>query len=268
LTGGRLETGEPVVYGRTPLVEQLAREWRACSAKNTLPSRIVLANVAGPGVLDAIYAWRDKALEGDEAVKERVTVSIENVVACAGAYGVKNAYLQPETLGADRWAALVAARHHLRGDACVIGCGTALTIDILNSDGEHQGGMIAPGWKMMENSLVTNTNGIISTESEIPDLLGKTTGQAVQAGVTAACAGAIAYFVQRCQQDMGVTLNCVVTGGAAPLLLPRVQLLTPLFSKSVGKFQHDPEWVLKGLAVIAEAPLENTGHTTGSGVTL
>ena len=248
---GRLETGDTVVYQWTSLEQQLTEAWQSFQKKNSTPAKIILANVAGQRVFDAL----GKIL----GIKETGGVTIENVVAQAGAYGVTNAYQQPERLGADRWAALVAARHHMRGDVCIIDCGTTLTVDILTAEGEHTGGTIAPGWEMMESSLVINTNGITSGESEVPDLLGQSTQQAVQAGISAACVGAVEHIVRRYQDARGRTLNCVVTGGAAPLLLPKL-----VSSKFDCIFQHEPDWVLKGLAVISGNPLgEVLANTPG-----
>lgn len=246
-SNGRLEIGDPVVYQWSSLVNQLTEAWQFFPKKNISVTKIILSNVAGQQVVDALNLWREKALP----VKKAGEVAIETVVAQASAYGVINAYQQPEGLGADRWAALVAARHYIKGDACVIDCGTALTVDILTADGEHAGGIIAPGWEMMKSSLVINTKGIASGKSETLELLGQTTQQAVQAGVSAACVGAVEYTLQRYQEKVGVTLSCVVTGGAAQLLLPK--LLSSKFGSAV---HHEPAWVLKGLAVLSGSPVE------------
>ncbi len=252
---GQLEAGEPVVYQWSSLDQQLTAAWQSFANRKPGLTKIILANVAGQRVLDSVGRWRDTAL----AVKETGEVTIEIVTAQANAHGVINAYRQPETLGADRWAALVAARHHVEGAACIVDCGTALTIDILMADGKHAGGIIAPGWEMMESSLVTNAKDITSGESEVPDLLGQTTQQGVQAGISAACAGAVEYIVQRFQNEKSKKLTCIVTGGAAPLLLPKL-----LYPDSTGIFQHEPDWVLKGLAVLSGNPVgETLANTAG-----
>ena len=260
---GSLDTGNPVVYQRSSLVDQLTEAWQFFAKENISLSRIILSNVAGQQVFDALCQWRDKAL----VVKEAGEVSIEVVVAQASAYGVINAYKQPEALGVDRWAGLVAARHHVKGNACIVSCGTALTVDILTEDGLHVGGIIAPGWEMMESSLVTNTKGITSTkgiisgDSEVPELLGQTTQQAVQAGISAASVGAVKYIVQRYQEDMGIALTCVVTGGAAPLILPKLLSLEP-----ASNFHHEPVWVLKGLAIISGNPVDEAFPNSPGGL--
>jgi type III pantothenate kinase len=255
---GRLEKGEPVVYQEGTLEQQLTQAWQLIPNESLRPAKIVLANVAGQRVLDALGQWRDKAL----AVKEAGGVTIEVVVAQANAWGVKNSYQQPELLGADRWAALVATHHHVKGNACIIDCGTTLTMDIITAEGNHMGGVIAPGWEMMQSSLVTNTNGIVSGEADVPELLGLSTQQAVQAGISAASVGAVKHILQRFENDMGTVFTCIVTGGGAPLMLPQLVSL-----EYAGTFWHEPDWVLKGLAVISGNPLHES-LVNGSGVQL
>ena len=163
------------------------------------------------------------------------------------AFGVRCAYQQPAQLGADRWAALVAARHHLDGPSCVIDCGTALTIDLLTADGVHAGGLIAPGMGMMRDSLVANTcqipagEAVENTVFTVQDTLG-----AVQAGIMAATVGAVRQVLQQCRDQWQQDPVCVVTGGDAESLLAAM----PAASWPNG-VQHEVEWVLKGLAIIA-----------------
>ena len=56
--------------------------------------------------------------------------------------GLRIAYADPRHLGVDRFLALLAARD--AGDVLLVGVGTALTIDLLDADGLHRGGRIAP----------------------------------------------------------------------------------------------------------------------------
>ena len=62
---------------------------------------------------------------------------------------VVNGYSAIEQLGADRWAAIVGAWNHYRKDVCVVDAGTAVTIDLVQADGRHQGGFILPGARLM-----------------------------------------------------------------------------------------------------------------------
>ncbi|MGO1072141.1 type III pantothenate kinase [Lysobacter sp. CA199] len=66
---------------------------------------------------------------------------------------VRIAYAEPRKLGVDRFLALLGA--HARGDgaALICGVGTALTIDLIDADGLHHGGLIAPSPTLMREAL-------------------------------------------------------------------------------------------------------------------
>ena len=62
------------------------------------PDRVVIANVAGSSAGMALADW----------LQQRWGIAPEFIQASARACGVTNAYPEPERLGVDRWAALVA----------------------------------------------------------------------------------------------------------------------------------------------------------------
>jgi type III pantothenate kinase len=76
--------------------------------------------------------------------------------------GVRNGYREAWQLGDDRWAGAVAAWHRAGcyRTVCAVSVGTALTIDLVDHDGHHRGGLIAPGPEMMLGSLLGKTKGI------------------------------------------------------------------------------------------------------------
>ena len=83
---------------------------------------------------------------------------IDTTRACAG---VINGYRDPWRLGVDRWMALIGARAiSPRRTVLVADIGTALTLDVLQSDGGHAGGVIIPGADLMRQSLLHSTGGI------------------------------------------------------------------------------------------------------------
>ena len=57
------------------------------------------------------------------------------------------AYPNPQHLGVDRFLAMLAALE--AGPVLVVGVGTALTCDLLDGDGQHRGGRIAPSPMLM-----------------------------------------------------------------------------------------------------------------------
>jgi type III pantothenate kinase len=154
------------------------------------------------------------------------------------AFGVKNAYLQPEKLGVDRWLALLAARRHYALPVCIADCGTAITLDLLDEHGRHLGGMISPGLALMKQSLSAGTEALLYEDSAFTVGPANHTGAAIYSGVVSAAAGLIEH-VFSAQPDACLLL---LTGGDAPLIAG--QLGFPC--------RIDSELVLRGLSLLLE----------------
>ncbi len=74
---------------------------------------------------------------------------------------VIHGYADPSQHGADRWAAIVAAQNlYPKTPLCVIGAGTAITIDFLTHDGQHLGGYILPSYVSMRSALMSDTANV------------------------------------------------------------------------------------------------------------
>ncbi|MDO4644005.1 MAG: type III pantothenate kinase, partial [Cardiobacteriaceae bacterium] len=52
------------------------------------------------------------------------------------------AYEEAHTLGSDRYLAMLGARGLTHEPLCVVGCGTAITLDVVDGEGRHSGGLI------------------------------------------------------------------------------------------------------------------------------
>ena len=76
------------------------------------------------------------------------------------AVGVHNGYKEPGRLGVDRWMAIIAGYRRARGAACIVDCGTTITIDLVAAQGEHKGGFIIPGLSMAKKSLLKGTKEV------------------------------------------------------------------------------------------------------------
>lgn len=130
------------------------------------------------------------------------------------AFGVKNGYLQPEKLGVDRWLALIAVRQKTNAPICVIDCGTAITVDVLNADGQHQGGLICAGLTLMKTALAFNTAVLPLANSTYEAGLAFETESAIYNGALFAACG----LIERVMQDLPVNTALFLTGGDAPII--------------------------------------------------
>lgn len=67
---------------------------------------------------------------------------------------VRVAYDSPEQLGIDRFCAMIEAHaRHGERPLAVVNAGTAITLDVLGTDGQHLGGLILPGWRAQLEAL-------------------------------------------------------------------------------------------------------------------
>ncbi|MDR1351603.1 MAG: type III pantothenate kinase [Zoogloeaceae bacterium] len=153
----------------------------------------------------------------------------------AAAAGVVNGYSAPETLGADRWCALMGARALEKRACLVVMAGTATTLDSLDAEGNFIGGLILPGVRMMQESLAQGTARLSpDTASGAWVALPHNTADAIASGCLEAQIGAI----ERALHRLPDAACCLLSGGAAPLLLPLLAALP---------VRHIPDLALEGL---------------------
>lgn len=173
----------------------------------------------------------------DDWAASRWGVAVEWIDSGAQALGLQNGYEVPEQLGVDRWLAMVAAWQRKRNAACVVDCGSAITIDILDADGRHLGGWIAPGLHMMRAALVQGTAlpPVAGTGSRRP---GRNTAAAILNGTLQAAVGMLEQAMQQLPHEGSLLL----TGGDADELAQA--LCRP--------HEIRPDLVLEGLAAIVK----------------
>lgn len=143
------------------------------------------------------------------------------VVAVDKMCGVVNSYTKPEALGVDRWLAMVAAYNKFKMALCIIDCGTAVTVDVVNADGVHQGGLIMPGLQLMQDSLFSNTSKIVAAKGELVELA-LNTKDAVESGCCYLLVSGLDNICQR-QQAVFPDLCIVMTGGNGEYISRKMQ---------------------------------------------
>jgi type III pantothenate kinase len=154
-------------------------------------TRIIISNVAGEYI--------KKQLE--EILPKHIPTHW--ITAKGSECGVNSRYDQPEKLGTDRWAALVAAWNIKQAPCVVVNAGTAVTIDALannHDQGEFIGGMILPGIYLMQQSLgvaaaqlplIQAEKSTSALSEQFQDIFAKNTADAMRAGAINAACGAI-----------------------------------------------------------------------------
>ena len=151
---------------------------------------------------------------------------------------VKVSYSTPETLGADRLAAVVGASEQISCEpVIVIDAGTAITYDFLDEKGVFQGGNIAPGVNLRFKSLKDYTGALplVEKEGETTDI-GKSTKTAIRNGVVNGVIYEIEGFINTIKATHPSVL-VFLTGGDSNYLSEKLKC--PIFV--------DNNLVLKGL---------------------
>ena len=194
------------------------------------PTRVLIVSVTGSETRAALTHW----------IRRAWGIEAEFVVSTAAACGIRNSYAEPERMGADRWVAMIAA-HALIGQGCyIVDCGTAVTIDALTVDGQHLGGVIMPGMRLMREALYRETRQI-PPESGEALLFGQNTRDGVWGGALYTVASAIDGITGRMIANHGPGVR-LLTGGDAQAVLPCLQ----------AEYRWEPDLIFTGLQVIAD----------------
>ena len=223
---GRLQTSGSFYYALENLKSELMSNVQ--HAKYGKPDAVLISNVAGDAVTQALIQWCKSCYQ------------LTPLFPCstARACGLENTYSPPTQLGVDRWLALIAANHLFSGAICVVDCGTAATVDVIDDDGRFIGGVILPGLHVMRQSLQRNADAIEWVSShEIKSMFALSTEQCVLAGTTLAITASIEEMTRKLQSLTGQESTCVLTGGDAEKVIPYLSI----------PVEHVTDLVMQGL---------------------
>src|ERR1051326_1499053 len=149
----------------------------------------------------------------------------------------------PREVGADRIVNAVAALELVGPPAIVIDFGTATTFDAISERGEYLGGAIVPGIEVSADALFRSAPQIQKVELVVPDdVIGRSTSEAVRAGVLFGAAATVDGMVERMAKSLGGHASVLATGGLAALLLPACN----------AAIRHEPDLTLIGLRLLYE----------------
>jgi type III pantothenate kinase len=134
--------------------------------------------------------------------------------------GMPIRYDNPREIGPDRLVNAVAGFERVGGACVVVDFGTAVTHDVVSGAGEYLGGVIFPGIEISLEALSERAAALPKIDLTPPRaLIGKSTVDAIRAGVLYGFAGMVDGLVARLHAELGdfVTL---ATGGLAGAVVP------------------------------------------------
>ncbi len=189
----------------------------AAALDSALPPRIdtaYLASVASPELTATVLS-----------VLQSRSGQVRIARTLAHCAGVRVAYEDPRGLGVDRFLALLAVHQSAAGPALVCGVGTALTIDLLDADGTHLGGRIAPSPALMREALHGRA-AQLPLDGGCYQEFAANTLDALASGCDGAAAALIERSLDAARRRLDIAPSLHLHGGGARPLMPLLGVAT------------------------------------------
>lgn len=207
-------------YQSVDFIDILEKYWRTLE----IPTQVYISNVGKPNLNLLLSEWCEKVWNISPIFAQT------NKKNC----DILNGYENPEQLGVDRWLALIGSKPYLSENLCVVDCGTAVTIDVLQINGLHLGGLILAGLQTSRDALTQKAAALknIQFNQDIINLnLAKNTHDGIALGTIYAIAGAIEKVAAEHHAKV------ILTGGDAIFIMSHLKC----------HFLYLPDLVLQGL---------------------
>ncbi|MDO6425651.1 type III pantothenate kinase [Thalassotalea sp. 1_MG-2023] len=187
----------------TASVDGLTQQLSKSAATKT--TQCFIASVKKSTILSNVIAWC-----------KNQNIPVHQLHSAVQFKGLVNSYQKPDTLGVDRWLAMLGAMKLFPSTSLmVVDAGTATTLDCISQQGKHLGGWIIPGIALQMSTLFDNAEKIHGEPVAINNIaLGNNTSMAVSQGALMSTLGLIEQGMKLCAKQ-GLTPNIILTGGNA-----------------------------------------------------
>ncbi|MBS0274498.1 MAG: type III pantothenate kinase [Proteobacteria bacterium] len=136
---------------------------------------------------------------------------------------------RPSAVGADRLVNAVAAHERYKGALIVVDFGTATTFDIVDENGNYEGGVIAPGVNVSAEALHQAAAMLPRVAvGRTQNVIGKDTVPAMQSGLFWGYVGLIEGLITRIKEEYGKPMTVIGTGGLATPFHRQTQMIDHL----------------------------------------
>jgi len=256
-TGGTSSAAQRQLHrGVSGIAARLVDQWRDTVMQGI---DVIACNVAGPEVGAAVETAAHtlqlkpiRWLRTERSFNESVT---------GASIALVNGYKNPAQLGVDRWHCMLGAcaasiSQHVMKSFVVVNAGTATTADCVEANagdrgdarfaGKFIGGVIAPGVRLMLESLALQTAHLPAVGVDLADNAADfpdNTDAAIITGVLDAQAGLVERLCLRFAARLRNEPRLILTGGSAEALAARLSRAADI--------EHN--LVLRGLALRARS---------------
>ena len=210
--------------------ERLVEHWRFATVRESTADELgaVLRNLLelrGIGFADldaSIVSSTVPQLEPEwTAMAERYLGHAMLAVGPGLRTGMALRYDNPREIGADRLANAVAIRERFGGPAVCVDFGTAVNFDVVSAQGEYLGGVLVPGVEISLDALTERGAKLPKIDLAPPRaIIGKSTVEAIRAGVIYGYAAAVDGILVRLRAELGAQADVIATGGLAGHIVP------------------------------------------------
>lgn len=201
-----------------------------------------LEKVEKPSVQGAIISSVVPALNQTMTAALKKVCGVDAMIVGPGIKsGVNLKVDNPQQVGADLVCAAAAAAELYPHPSLVVDMGTATKLILIDETGAFRGVTISPGVQMGMAALSGGTAQLPQISLEAPKtVIGKNTVECMQSGVVYGNACMIDGMAKRIEDEFGMRLNLIATGGIARFIIPHCRL----------EFAMDENLILKGLYYI------------------
>ena len=224
---------------------ELTDHWRLATERSTTADEL---GVLLSGLLDfddvdgiCLASTVPVLLREWEALADKWAHAALLVVGPGVKTGIPIRYDDPREVGADRIVNSVAAKERYGAPVIVVDFGTSTNFDVVSSEGEYVGGVIAPGIEISMDALFARAARLVKIDYTPPvAVIGKTTVAGLQSGLVYGFAGQVDGIVGRIREELGADARAVATGGLADLVAPHARTIERV----------DPFLTLEGLRLV------------------
>jgi len=224
---------------------ELTEHWRIATEAHRTSDELgavvsrFLTLVDGDGI--ALSSTVPQLVREYEAFAERYAETEILVLGPGVRTGIQIRYDDPREVGPDRIANAVAAADRYGGPSIVVDFGTSTNFDVLSSERDYVGGVLAPGIEVSMEALFARAARLVKVDYvEPPQVIGKTTAGALQSGLVYGFAGQVDGIVEAIRGELGAEAPVIGTGGLVDLIAPH--------SRTIGHVE--PFLTLEGLRIV------------------
>lgn len=132
--------------------------------------------------------------------------------------GLDISYEPKSSLGADRFANIVAFKRRYETTGIIVDIGSALTVDLVDKKGVFKGGIIFPGPALSSKALGSGTNRLPETIMARPvKKWGNSTEESIRCGIYSGYKVLVNGLIEDAKRELSDDVTVVVTGGWSDL---------------------------------------------------